>query len=485
MSTDAELLRNYAQDGSENAFTELVRRHIDLVYSAALRESRGDAGLAEDISQAVFAELARKASRLVQHPALAGWLYTCVRQMTANVRRANDRRQRREQEVQTMNELFTSDPSDHVRRQVQPVLDDAMHELSEADRAAVVLRFFEDRSLKEVGLALGLNENAARMRVDRALEKLQSLLAKRGITTAASGLTAALAAGAVVPAPTALAAGVATGALAVTPATTSTTLTALKLMTMTKLKAGIIGAVVVTGVATSFVLQHQAKVELREENQSLQRQVNQLVQLKEENERLSSQLVQTNTAQVLAKDQLSELMRLRSEVGMLRQRTNELGKLRVIREGSPTNTSSSSEAVNSQAIPREFWAFVGYATPENALQSVAWAMSKGDAKIFLAGLSPETQRIYAQRFGGKADSEIATLLSEEISQLPALRLDRRKVSNDGAVAFVLYSEERDNGSIKTRDEAVMTFKNIGGEWKLIEREQHIGATDGSAPDATP
>src|SRR2546427_94596 len=163
MATDAELLRSYARDRSESAFTELVQRHINLIYSAALRESRGDASLAEDITQAVFAELARKSVKLAGHSALAGWLYTCVRQMTANVRRAEDRRQRREQEVQTMNELSTSDPSESVWQQVQPVLDDAMHELSEVDRTAVVLRFFEDRSLKEVGLALGLNENAARM----------------------------------------------------------------------------------------------------------------------------------------------------------------------------------------------------------------------------------------------------------------------------------------------------------------------------------
>src|SRR5260221_1415224 len=233
MQTDVELLRRYAEHRSENAFAELVQRHIDLVYSAALREAHGDSAQAEDITQAVFAELARKSSSLGRHPALAGWLYTCVRQMTANARRAEDRRQRREQEAQTMNELLSSDSSDPIWRQVQPVLDDAMHELSEADRAAVVLRFFEERSLKEVGLALGLNENAARMRVDRALEKLRNVLAKRGVTSTASGIAAAIAAGAVVSAPTALTASVVTSALAVTASTTSTTLTALKFMTMT------------------------------------------------------------------------------------------------------------------------------------------------------------------------------------------------------------------------------------------------------------
>ena len=206
MATDAELLRSYACDRSESAFTELVQRHIDLVYSAALREARGDAAMAEDITQSVFAELARKASKLAVHPAPAGWLYTCVRRMTANARRAENRRQQREQQAQTMNELLCPEASDLIWRQIRPVLDDAMHDLSDTERAAVVLRFFEERSLKEVGLALGINENAARMRVDRALGKLHKLLAKRGVTGTASGLAAALAGGAVASAPAGLAA---------------------------------------------------------------------------------------------------------------------------------------------------------------------------------------------------------------------------------------------------------------------------------------
>ena len=328
MATDTDLLRSYARDRSESAFTELVQRHINLVHSAALREAHGDASMAEDVTQAVFAELARKASSLFRHPALAGWLYTCVRQMAANVRRAEDRRQRREQEAQTMNELLTSDPSESVWRQVQPVLDDAMHELGEADRTAVVLRFFDERSLKEVGLALGLTENAARMRVDRALEKLQRLLSNRGVKSTAAGLTAAITAGAVVSAPTSLAASVATGALAATAATASTTFTVLKLMTMTKLKVGVISAVAIASVATPLVIQHQAQVKLRDQNQALRQRADQLTELQEENQRLSNLVAQANGSLALSKDQLSELMRLRGEAAMFRKQTNEFQKLR-------------------------------------------------------------------------------------------------------------------------------------------------------------
>src|SRR5439155_5108481 len=181
-------------------------------------------------------------------------------------------------------------------------------------------------------------------------------------------------------------------------------------MAMTKLKLGIIGAIAVAGVATPLLLQHEAQVELREENRSLRQQIERQAQFKAENERLSNLIAQANGSQ-LSKDQLSELMRLRGEVGMLRRQTNELRKLRTAHNQDPLATTSPSEAAT---VPKESWVFAGYVTPETALQSVAWAMSKGDVKTFLASLSPETKNEYAQRFQGKTESEIATLLSEEV-----------------------------------------------------------------------
>jgi RNA polymerase sigma factor (sigma-70 family) len=323
MATDSELIRDYARTGSESAFTELVRRHINLVFSAALRESHGDVPGAQGITQAVFAEAARKAARLGRHPALAGWLYTCVRQMSANARRADHRRQHREQEAHAMKELLSPDASEAVWRQIEPVLDDAMHQLGEIDRAAVVLRYFEGRSHKEVGLALGVSESAARKRVDRSLEKLRATLATRGITSTVAGLTAALALGAVVSAPSNLAATVAVGALAAPASTASTTITLLKLITMTKLQAIITGAIVV-GMAIPLVVQHQTQARLRAENESLNQQ---MAQLQAANE---SQTVSAAPAKpVLTDEQLGELLRLRSEVGMLRRQTIDLEKLRL------------------------------------------------------------------------------------------------------------------------------------------------------------
>ena len=247
METDKQLLASYAQQGSEKAFRELVERHINMVHSAALRESRGDVSQAEDITQAVFTELARRATRLNEHPALAGWLYTCVRLMTANIRRAEANRQRREQEAVVMNQILNDADSGKLWQQVQPVLDDAMHELDDEDRTAVVMRYFEGRSHKEVGAALGLSENAARMRVERSLEKLHGALSRRGINSTAATLATVLVVAAGASTSSAFAASVAATAMgsAAAAAGGSSLAIVAKALTTTKTKAAVAGAAAV------------------------------------------------------------------------------------------------------------------------------------------------------------------------------------------------------------------------------------------------
>ena len=168
MSTDAELLQRYSAERAEEAFAELVRRHITLVYSAALRHLRGDAHLAQDVTQTVFTALARKAPTLAGRTALAGWLYLAAHHAAAEIVRADRRRRGREQEAYAMQELNAMSAADDWDR-VRPVLDAAMHELSKTDREAVLLRYFEQQSYADVGAALNLTVDAARMRVDRAL----------------------------------------------------------------------------------------------------------------------------------------------------------------------------------------------------------------------------------------------------------------------------------------------------------------------------
>src|SRR5687768_12598081 len=164
MPTDAELLRRYTEEKSDAAFAEVVKRYVDLVYSAALRQVRGDTHRAQDVAQVVFTTLARKAVSLTNHPVLAGWLYTATQHAAAKVVRTESRRRTREQEAHLMQEIFGSNESPVDWERVRPVLDTAMGELSAMDRNAVLLRFFAQRSFAEIGTALDVGEDAARMR---------------------------------------------------------------------------------------------------------------------------------------------------------------------------------------------------------------------------------------------------------------------------------------------------------------------------------
>lgn len=318
MDNDSELLRRYVDERSETAFTEVVERHVNLVYSAALREVGGNTASAEDLSQAVFTELARQAGKLRRHPALAGWLYTTVRRVAANWRRSQERRAKRELAAHNMmNEGPSPAATDALWQELRPVLDDAMHELREADRTAVVLRFFEDRSLKQVGEALGVNENAARMRVDRALDKLRRLLALRGVTSTAASLAATLAAGAVIEAPAGLAAGIASTATAAATATSlSTSVTLLKIMSTTQIKAGLAGLILVTAVAVPTWQQTRIQ-RLVAESQQLHAQAAQLAPLQAEVGRLRAvevdrgELARLRAAEPELK---AEVLRLRAAV---------------------------------------------------------------------------------------------------------------------------------------------------------------------------
>lgn len=187
--TDSDLLGRYVGQQAEEAFADLVHRHLDLVYSAALRQVDGDHATAADVTQAVFTDLARKAGRLTSHTSLTGWLYTSTRFLAANARRADERRRQREQQALAMNSILPTDPEPDWD-QLRPVLDESLHSLTEPDREAVLWRYFEQRSHGEIGTRLGVSENAARMRIDRALDKLRSRLSARGIesTSAALGL---------------------------------------------------------------------------------------------------------------------------------------------------------------------------------------------------------------------------------------------------------------------------------------------------------
>jgi len=251
--TTNELLRCYVADRSEAAFDELVRQHIDLVYSAALRQVSGQAATAQDLTQAVFTELAQSAPRLVRHTALTGWLYTTTRFLAAKARRAEQRRHAREQQAHMMNQLLQPAEADLVWQELRPLLDDVMHELNASDREAVLMRYFERQPLAKVGARLGLSENTARMRVERALDKLRAALAKRGVTSTVAALAGVLSERAVCVAPLELAGDVSYAALSAAAAGSSLGTGVLNFLASTQAKvlAGAAGAVLLTGL---FVL---------------------------------------------------------------------------------------------------------------------------------------------------------------------------------------------------------------------------------------
>src|SRR6185503_19239334 len=201
MTDSQQLLADYAAHGSETAFRELVSRYLNLVYSTALRLVGGNRQLAEDVSQTVFINLAKKASTLPASVMLGGWLHQHTFHVATKTMRSEWRRQSREREAVEMNML----QDDSTWRQLAPLIDEAITELPSEDRSAILLRFFEQLDFRAVGKSLGSSEDAARMRVNRALEKLEALLKRRGVALSATGLGSALAAQAVTAAPAGLA----------------------------------------------------------------------------------------------------------------------------------------------------------------------------------------------------------------------------------------------------------------------------------------
>jgi len=251
---DSELLRRYLRDRSEAAFAELVQRHVNLVYSGALRRLGGNADLARDVAQQVFIALASQAATLVTRPILAGWLHTTTRNQALLVVRTERRRHQREQEAHAMNESNQTDPAASADWQrLRPVLDEALDELDESDREAVLLRFFEGHSFGELGRRLGLAENTARMRVERALDRMQAQLARRGVTSTVGALALVLGSEAAITVPAGLASTLTGVALPAALATSGVAggLTFLAFMNTAKIISGAatVAAVVATGVA--------------------------------------------------------------------------------------------------------------------------------------------------------------------------------------------------------------------------------------------
>ncbi len=331
--TDLELLARYTRHQAEDAFAELVRRHLDLVHSAALRQVRSP-HLAEEVAQTAFISLARHAHRLAPDTVLTAWLYQVTRRTAIDVVRREARRQLREQIATEMKAMHatTDDWSD-----IEPLLDDAMQALDETDRTAVLLRYFENKSLREVGAILGASENAAQKRLVRAVERLRDFFAQRGVTVGASGLVMVLSAKAVQAAPVGMGLAISTAAAlsgataaTVTATTTATasTVTSLQAITMTTLQKALITATV-TAVLGAGLYESVQVSSLRKKVESLQQSqtpwIEEVQQLRREHQEATDRLAQLTSENAQLADENARLKTRSGEVPGMRA---ELARLR-------------------------------------------------------------------------------------------------------------------------------------------------------------
>ncbi|MEO8427619.1 MAG: sigma-70 family RNA polymerase sigma factor [Verrucomicrobiota bacterium] len=365
--TDRELLGEYVERDTQAAFAELVRRYIDLVYSVAIRMVMNRQH-AEDVTQAVFVVLACQARQLTERPVLSGWLHRTTQNLAAKIVRTEVRRRAREQEAATMQ--LDTPGTEPAWEQIAPFLDDAISQLSDTDRDALTLRFFERKTARDLGERLGLSEEAAQKRVTRALERLRSVFAKHGLLIPSTALAGAISLQAVQAAPVGLAATV-IASISVAATTGTSTLGILKLMASTKLKV-CLASLVAAGMAGTIVLQHQTNDKLQSELASLQSQL-------AEAKSAPAPVMQGDTDELARlRAEHSELLRLRGEAGRLRQNQAEVARLesdnarlrasqQSSREPLPEQVDEASEVFKTIGIARMnyvtgwFYAFISFA----------------------------------------------------------------------------------------------------------------------------
>lgn len=461
---------------SETAFSELVGRHLDFVYSAALRMVR-DPHLAEDVTQRAFVALAKNAAELSDRPVLAGWLHRTAQNIAAQTVRTIERRRAREQEVFAMNELLSAS-ADGTWEHIAPHLDEAMSELGELDRDAVLLRYFKNHDLRTVGTLLGISDDAAQKRVSRAVQRLREYFAKRGIQVGVAGLAGVLSANAVQAAPAGLVAAIATAALAGTAAHAPTLIAATtQTLAMTTIQKALVTATVAV-LAGVGIYEARQTVVLKGQVETLQQQAPlaaQVEKMRGERDAATNRLTELTEALASAKRNQQELFKLRGEVALLRQQTNRLAQSVQTLSATLSAANSPGAPMEQTNFPRESWTFAGLATPENALQSYMWAKNRGDVAAAFATATPElTQEIREFYFKDKSDEEISALLVDSAKNQTGIQILKKLVAADDQVIFQVHVDGEAEKSY-----SLLTMKKLGDEWKVSSVEER--AEEKSAP----
>ena len=391
-TSDAQLLRDYAEYSDEAAFRELVTRHTDFVYSAALRQVYSP-DLAGDLTQSVFSDLARKAQSLAPKmphtSSLAGWLHRSTRYAALNHLR--DTRRRLENERQAMEQLLNDSEATRDWALIRPALDEALDSLGNEDREVLLLRFFKNQDFRAVGLALGVSDDAAQKRVSRALQRLRKFFAKRGIALTEGGLAVVICANAVQAAPVGLAIAISSASLlAGTAASSSTVIAVTRTAAMTTIQKTLITATLAAALGTSIYEARQASI-LRAEVEAKHLDSLSLTVLRQENEKLSAELARNHESPATDRRQLLELMRLRGQVTLLRRELSDSKRESARAAGSHAPQEAPKSDWNwpaGQFIPRANWVNAGFSKPEATIQTVLWAMATGAGDQFVNAFPP-------------------------------------------------------------------------------------------------
>ena len=467
--SDVQLLRDYAQDGHEAAFRELVNRHTDLVYSAALRQVNSP-DLAGDIAQSVFTDLARKARPMAgQMPegiSLAGWLHRATRYASLNHLR--DVRRRLTNERQAMEQLLTDSESGPAWEQIRPVLDEALDSLGDGDREALLLRYFKNQDFRAIGQALGVSDDTAQKRVSRAVERLREFFSKRNVTIGASGLAVLISANAVQSAPAGLAAAISAAALlAGTAVTTSTTAIAVTktIVVMTALQKALI-TVTVAALAGTGIYEARQVALLRQQNQTLlQQQSAQIQESQHKRDEATNRLAQllAEPSRLKSNNDSTELLKLRGELGVMRQQKSDLEQL-VFSLRAVAGKNQPEFPTNP--IPRASWGFAGYDTPEAAIQSILWAKSSGNEQTWYSGLRTNMVGWLTNYVKGNSEEERTQFLMKQTKDWSGLRILREIPMDNDTMLMQLELNSQADGKTDNHI-SVEEMRRIDGQWRCV------------------
>jgi RNA polymerase sigma factor (sigma-70 family) len=429
--SDAQLLEAYSEGRSEAAFAELVRRHLDFVYSTALRRVC-DPHLAQDVAQAVFISLAKSAGQLKTRAVLCGWLHRTTQNIGAHTVRTIERRRTREKHAVAIAQLVSGEADDWS--EIAPHLDTVMGELSEPDRDLLFLRYFERKSVRDVALLLGISDEAAQKRVNRAVERLRNLFIKRGVTAGAGGLLAAIGTNAAQAAPIGL--HLLICAAANLPATSLATITA-NTIAMSSFQKSIVGTAIAL-LAAGGIYQTHHVMQLREQVQALQQRqeplTHQLEELQHERGNISEQLSAMRADNERLKAEAAEFNQWRT--GLYNARQNH----------------SSPDQLNGKLVQNP--ATLGGPPEENIGRELGEAVLRGDPGAFekLTGLARDCYAGIATNKSGLNDTQLGILsrnvfapLRSAFNVIEGAAIQNDPTAIDAVVRSLLIPELRDNG----------------------------------------